>query len=386
MSVRVPVAPDVLGWALDRASDPGAVAAAFPKIYEWIAGDTQPTVKQLASFARRTGTPFGYLLLDRAPALELPVRDFREGYQGAAVREPSTDLLAVVHRSIRRQDWYRDYATDNGLGEVAAVGSADGVSAQKAAADMRATLRYEVADRKGSWSEQRRYLLRAFEGIGGLTVATSMVDNNTHRLLDPEEFRGFALVDPLAPLVFVNTRQTLNGQIFTLAHEFAHVWRGVSGVSLEVMRWEPQDTVERWCNSAASEFLVPHDDLRERFVPLRRLDLVDQLERLALTYRCGTLVVLHAVHHAGLREFDDFGSTYDTERERLKGLAEATDQGAGGQFLYNQPYRIGERLSRALIGDVLAGRTPLSEAVRLMSLNSLSNFDKYASYLNESGA
>lgn len=60
--------------------------------------------------------------------------------------------------------------------------------------------------------------MRAFEDLGGLTVATSMVENNTHRLLDPEEFRGFTLVDGLAPLVFVNTRQTLNGQLFTLAH------------------------------------------------------------------------------------------------------------------------------------------------------------------------
>lgn len=62
------------------------------------------------------------------------------------------------------------------------------------------------------------------DGLG--TVATSIVDNNTHRLLDPDEFRGFALVDDIAPLVFVNTQQTLIGQIFTLAHEYAQVWRG----------------------------------------------------------------------------------------------------------------------------------------------------------------
>ena len=50
-----------------------------------------------------------------------------------------------------------------------------------------------------------------------------MVDNNTRRPLDENEFRGFTLVDDIAPLVFVNSHQTLNGQIFTLAHEFAHV-------------------------------------------------------------------------------------------------------------------------------------------------------------------
>lgn len=386
MAVRVPVSPDVLGWALDRAHDPGAIMDAMPKVLAWIAGDSQPTVKQLASFASRTGTPFGYLLLQRPPDLELPVPDFREGFGGTAMGDPSPNLLAVVHQSIRRQDWYRDYAIDNALPEVDLVGSAEGMSPADAAADMRRMLGYEVAQRRGSWNDQRKYLLRAFEDLGGLTVATSMVENNTHRMLNPDEFRGFSLVDPLAPLVFVNTKQTLNGQIFTLAHEFAHVWRGVGGVSLEDMRWRPQNQVERWCNDVASEFLVPEADLRSRFTSVRNLSLIDQLERLAHTYRCGTLVVLQAISRTGLRQFDDYEATYDAEVERLKTLAADREDSGNGQFLYNQPYRIGERLSRALIDDALGGRTTLSEAVRLMSMKSLTNFDNYAHYLDRAGA
>lgn len=387
MTVRVEVSPDVLGWALDRARDPDAITRSMPNVLEWLSGDSQPTVKQLAKFAARTGTPFGYLLLQRPPNLTLPVPDFREGFGGSALGDPSPDLLAVVHQSIRRQDWYRDYAIENGLPEVEVVGSAEGMSPVEAAADMRAALGYEVAQRRGNWNDQRKYLLHAFEDLGGLTVATSMVENNTHRLLDPDEFRGFALVDRLAPLVFVNTRQTINGQIFTLAHEFAHIWRGVGGVSLEDLRWRPQSGVERWCNDVASEFLVPSIDLRARFANVANIALVDQLERLAQTYRCGTLVVLQAINRNELRDFEDYGATYDAEVARLKQLAADRGESDGsGQFLYNQPYRIGERLSRALIDDALGGRTSLSEAVRLMSLKSLTNFDKYANHLRQVGA
>lgn len=384
--VRVPVSPEVLGWALERAHDPEAITDAMPSVRAWLTGDVQPTIKQLASFAARTGTPFGYLLLQRPPALELPVPDFREGFGGAHLGEPSADLLAVVHQSIRRQDWYRDYAIDNELPEVEVVGSAEGKSPLETAAEMRRLLSYEVDQRRGNWNSQRKHLLRAFEDLGGLTVATSMVENNTHRLLDPGEFRGFSLVDRLAPLVFVNTKQTLNGQIFTLAHEFAHVWRGVGGVSLEDLRWRPQGHIERWCNDVASEFLVPAADLQSRYASVRNLDLVPQLERLARTYRCGTLVVLQALSRTRLRTFDDYQATYDAEVERLKAIAADRDEGGSGQFLYNQPYRIGERLSRALIDDALGGRTTLSEAVRLMSLKSLTNFDNYARYLNQAGA
>ena len=387
MPVRVPVAADVLEWALDRAPDPGAVTHAMPKVLEWMAGDSQPTVKQLTTFATRTGTPFGYLLLQRPPDLELPVPDFREGFDGEELGDPSADLLAVVHQSIRRQDWYRDYAIDNALPPVEQVGSGEDVSVVEVAADMRQALDYEVRQRRGSWSDQRKRLLRAFEDLGGLTVATSMVENNTHRMLDPEEFRGFSLVDPLAPLVFVNTRQTINGQIFTLAHEFAHVWRGVGGVSLEDLRWRPQSRIERWCNDVASEFLVPAEHLRERFVDVRHREHVEQLEVLARTYKCGTLVVLQALNRTRLRRFDDFEVAYDTEVARLRALSEDREDASGsGQFLYNQPYRIGERFSRAIIDDALGGRTTLAEAVRLTSLKSLTNFDNYAAYLSGASA
>lgn len=115
-----------------------------------------------------------------------------------------------------------------------------------------------------------------------------MVDNNTRRPLDEKEFRGFALVDDIAPLIFVNTHQTLNGQIFTLAHEFAHVWRGASGIGSEDPRTEGQSEIERWCNAVASEVLVPRDDLAPRHANVATAALTEALDTLAHDFHCGT--------------------------------------------------------------------------------------------------
>ncbi len=257
------------------------------------------------------------------------------------------------------------------------VGSARDLTPDRAAADMRQQLEFEVSDRRGTWNDVRKHLLRAFEGLGGLTVATSMVENNTHRLLDPDEFRGFCLVDEVAPLVFVNTNQTLNGQIFTLGHEFAHVWLGRSGISLEDPKWEPQGEIERWCNAVASEFLVPGSDIVTQASRVADRPLPEQLDALASRYRCGTLVVLQALRRHDLRRFRDFDVTYDQEVKRLRELADERTSG-GGDFYANQPFRIGERFSRAIVSDALSGRTPLSDAIRLTSLRSLSSFDAYA--------
>lgn len=379
-TLRVPVSPDVLQWLVDRSGkDPDEFVGKYSKWETWLAGDSGPTLNQAQQLAKTAGVPFGYLLLEHPPALELPVPDFREGFD-ADLREPSSDLLAVVHQSIRRQDWYRDYAEDNDLPEVNVVGAGEGKQPDEVAADMRRRLNFEVERRRGTWNDVRKHLLRAFEALGGLTVATSMVENNTHRPLNEKEFRGFSLVDRLGPLVFVNTHQTLNGQIFTLSHEFAHIWLGRSGISLEDPKWEPQGEVETWCNGVASEFLVPHDDLRQQYAKMRDLSLTQQLDGLASRYRCGTLVVLQALRRHNLRKFADFDAVYDDELTRLLELSKDKPSD-GGDHYANQPFRIGERFSRAIVSDALNGRTPLSDAIRLTSLKSLSSFDTYANKL-----
>lgn len=375
MTVRVDVAPSVLSWALAVT---GAEAEGLHrrfKIDKWLAAESRPTLKQLQDFAKAAGVPFGYLLLPQPPVWALPVPDFREGFDRTPT--PSANLVAVLGQSQRRQDWYRDYILVLGAEPLEFVGAAADLEPIEAAARIRSALDFEVFSRHGSWPDTRKSLLKAFEALGGLTVATSMVENNTRRLLDENEFRGFALVDDIAPLVFINTHQTLNGQIFTLAHEFAHVWRGASGIGNEDPRTDGQSAIERWCNAVASEVLVPQADLAARHTNVANAPLTEALDALAHDFRCGTLVVLQALHRTGVRQIDNYSGAYDAEVARLRNLSDA-GEGGGGDHYNNQPFRIGERLSRALIADALEGRTSIGEAMRLMSMKSLSTFDEYA--------
>ncbi len=83
-----------------------------------------------------------------------------------------------------------------------------------------------------------------------------------------------------------------------------------------------------------------------------------------------------ALHRTGVRRIDNYTNAYDAEVARLRRLS--AGEGGGGDHYNNQPFRIGERLSRALIADALEGRTTIDEAMRLMSVKSLSTFDEYA--------
>ena len=88
-----------------------------------------------------------------------------------------------------------------------------------------------------------RRLRNQFDAAGVLVCFNGVVGNNTRRKLDPKEFQGFALADEYAPLVFVNSADFKAAQIFTLAHELAHLFVAESGVStFQVLQPDSDDT------------------------------------------------------------------------------------------------------------------------------------------------
>jgi len=264
------------------------------------------------------------------------------------------------------------------------VGSALGKSVDEAATMITAALDYGMKPRAKlrTIDGARKYLIHWFEEVGGLVVVTSMVGNNSHRMLNLDEFRGFTLHSATAPLVFINGHDTKRGQVFSLLHEFAHVWRGESGVSaggepLSAERGE----IESWCDHVAAQIAVPANDLRMRYAPSG--DLTDELERLADFYKCSTLVVLIRLRDTGLQPLEGFDKLYAEELGRLLAFINERPESTGGTFYTNQPFRIGETLSRALIQDTHGGRTPMTEALSLMSFKSAPVFDKYAESLGQ---
>ena len=124
MSTRVPVNPDLLGWALERAGvSADALVGKFPKLREWLTGELAPTLKQLEAFASATHTAIGLLFLPQPPKEPLPIPDFRTLPQ-ARLSRPSADLLDTIYLCQQRQAWYRDHQRLYGVEPLAFVGSA----------------------------------------------------------------------------------------------------------------------------------------------------------------------------------------------------------------------------------------------------------------------
>ena len=376
--VRVAVKPSVLRWARERSGkDMEAFVRQFPKYREWEAGEVEPTYRQLKRFAKTTYTPFGVIVSGSPMADDLPIADFRT-VGGRQVLKPSPHLLDTVYLCQSRQDWYHEYALAEEHDPVELVGSATlEDSPVQVARDISSTLDFRVEDRRdvGNWSLAVRRFANRAEDQGVLVMISGVVGNDTSRKLDSGEFRGFALSDDLAPLVFVNGADAKAAQMFTLAHELAHIWLGNTGLSNVSLATKANHQTEKWCNQVAAELLVPLDTLREQH--RQDEELKGMLRRLAAYFKVSSLVVLRRLLDAGYLSHQEFQVAYDTELQKLS----AVKRRSGGNFYLTQTARVGRRFASDLVADTLRGRTRYTEAFHLLAIAKTTTFRNIASEL-----
>lgn len=258
--VKVPVKPETLQWAMDWVGLSKDILAKRikvkpEKVEAWLNGHDRPTHSQALRLARSLRLSLGALLLP-PPEVTLPLADFRRG--PARGRAPSPELLEAVYDALRKRDWWRERKKEI----LPFVGSGQGKSPHAVADAIRGTIPLKEIQKKAlSWSSFLKDFVEEVEKVGVLVCRRGYAAANTQRLYDPQEFSGFTVVDPIAPVIFINARDPISRQIFTLAHELAHVWVGEGGVDGLLEDTAP-DELEAFVDQAAAELLMP----REEFV------------------------------------------------------------------------------------------------------------------------
>ena len=205
-----------------------------------------------------------------------------------------------------------------------------------------------------------------------MVMVNSIVGSNTHRKLDVNEFRGFALSDDFAPLIFINGADSKSAQMFTLAHELAHISLGKSALSNADLFSRPSDSVEVWCNKVAAEFLVPLKSIRQEDVGDRPLEVVSNLTR---SYKVSSLVIIRRLRDAGYLDAKQFEAAYERELRRLKRLSK---KGGGGNFYRTMEARVGKRFAQDVVISALGGQTSFTDALHLLGVKKMETFDKIA--------
>lgn len=387
--IRAPVNPQMLSWARQRVGlERDDLVRRFKKLPEWEAGAMKPTLKQLESFARTVHVPVGYFFLDELPKEESPIPDFRT-VAGQPVTDPSPDLLEMIYACQERQSWYRDFALATQEPELDFIGSAHvSMRPEETAEAMRETLGLDLSTSKrlSDTDTLLRLLTKQAEDAGVLVMGSGIVASNTRRVLDTNEFRGFALADPLAPLIFINRTDSKTGQMFTLAHELAHLWLGASALSNvnseSKSEISDQRREESWCNKVAAELLVPITGLRERINESlqQHEELAETLSRLEKIFKVSKLVLLRRLFDASYLDREDFETAWEKELMRLN--ASKQPKNTGGDFRRTTLSRVGRKFAEALIINTLEGQTLYRDAFQMLGLSGAETFKNLARELD----
>lgn len=367
------ISHSVLRWARERRSVSEADVAkrlgtSAERIRSWETGasDDHPTLRQAQSIATALRIPLGYLYLSEPPSLTTQLPDLRTA-SGQPIRDPSPDFLDQLYDVQRKQEWYRGFREAQGSEPRTFVGKfAIDSDPAEVARDIRDVIGINDSMRAeaSSWEAFLTAFARKAEAAGVLVFRSGVVAGNTHRALSASEFKGFAIVDELAPVVFINSKDYKVSQTFTLAHELAHIWIGESGVSslnYRVVSDQQTNAVDRQCDKIAAEVLVPTAQFTGRWNQAR--DANENIRILARQYRVSRFVALRRARELGLLPVEEFENLYEDYRRDHH-----DPSGDGGNF-YNLFFaRNSTTLTFALLSASAAGQISRIDAARLLNV------------------
>lgn len=366
----------VLKWARERAEMPAEQLAKKigqkpDRLAQWEAGEGHPTFKQALRLASVTHVPFGYLFLPDPPAEEIPLPDLRT-VAGAPAQRFDSNTIDLINDVLFKHAWFVDRLIQQGHERLPFVGRnrlTD--SAVQIAEDIRNTLGLpDAAQQAVSWEGFVRALIDKAEGAGIWVMRTGIVGNDTHRPLSIRQFRGFAISHPVAPLVFINGRDALAAQIFTFAHEIAHIWLGSSGISnVQIGRrdYGTNRQTEIACNQIAAEVLVPQARFVEEWSDNRTA--AANYDVLARRFKVSRIVIARRALDLGKIAEDAYSVFYAEEQRRWDAEREKKREDAGGGNFYNtMPLRNGIRFTSAVVGSAISGETLLRDAGSLLNI------------------
>lgn len=362
--------PQILGWARKRAAlsvDQLAdkLKTRVERVISWEEGRDRPTFKQAEKIAKQVRIPFGYLFLPHPPKEELPIPDLR-AYGGLLRNRLSADFFDLIQDVQFQLGWYRDYRLEHGTEPLPFVGKFNlNHSIQTIAEDIRNTLGMNALERGRNWEDYLKLLFDRCEKEGIWVMRSGYVGSSTKRTLNVHEFRGFAICDDIAPLVFINGRDAQTAQAFTLAHELAHIWLGKSGISnIQLSDTEDRDSlhVEQICNAVAAETLVPEVVFLARWRDDQSLDA--NTLNLTQELRVSCVVIARRAFNLGKIGYEEYQSFYALEQKKWQ-----RDTGqSGGNYYATAPIKNGRYFTKAVLSSAMSGALLLRDAGGLLHM------------------
>ena len=371
----VSIAPEMLNWVIAHIQMNSLPKQIVEHLNAWISGQKEPTFNQIEKVSKATGIPLGYFFLKHPPKEDVSFVEYRT-VDSIHLENPSRNLIDIMHDMDQIQGWMHDYLFSTGSSTIKYVGALQKEQSYETFAQYARRLLELPIDwyKKSKNADDSFSIIRkAISNKGTIVMMSGIVGNNTHRPLSIDEFRAFSITDDYAPLIFINSNDSVNGKLFSLLHEFAHICIGEN--SLFNDRYSTGKKVkkaETLCNAVAAEILVPQKIfIQEWNAAIQQNEQEQAVNALARNFKCGVTVIARKAYDNGFIEYDLYSKIsklavqiYNDHRKRMKERGES-----GGDYYRTAASRIDQRFFRLLISSVYEGKTLYSDAFRLTNTN-----------------
>ncbi|MXI87000.1 ImmA/IrrE family metallo-endopeptidase [Sphaerochaeta halotolerans] len=364
-----PVSPAVVDWVISQLGTHTTPVDSLPLLKEWQAGVKTPTLSEIETVSKKTHIPLGYFFLQTPPKEEIKLMEFRT-IASTSSENPSRDLIDTIEDMEQIVDWTRDYLIADGSGVNPIVGKLK----HETNVGVIANYIRQVLGLSTNWFETKEpsfnYLRDRMSEAGIIVMMNGVVRNNTHRPLNIDEFRAFAIADTFAPLIFINATDSKSGRLFSLLHEFVHICLGVDDLFNDRHSTvKGVSKLEILCNAVAAEILVPTNlfySTWESFIS-RSSSTEETIHKVSHFFKCGNIVVARKALDTGKISH----VTYDNiVQNALKHYIEnRKSKDSGGNFYNTKGSRIDKRFLTFVVDSVSRGTTLYSEAFRLTDTN-----------------
>lgn len=256
---RMPITPEVLTWARERAGyklDDLAEKAKFRKIAEWESGKLGPTYRQLEDISKILEIPMAMFFFPKPPDLP-PIEETFRTLGSTQFNEIPPSVRLLLHKARAFQTGLSELNQGRNPAErhiVRDIRLNFNEPVESVAADVRDFLGVSL-DEQFAWKDDDA-ALKAWRSALYHVGVTVFKDT-----FGVDDFCGFSLYDTEFPIIYVNNSNIRTRQIFTLFHELAHLLHRTSGVDRHGSFKHDFTTdmahIERRCNALANAILVP---------------------------------------------------------------------------------------------------------------------------------
>lgn len=285
------------------------------KLKTWENGEKRPTIKQLRRLANYYKRPLALFYLSKKPEEDIPtLHDFRRIQILEEYKEP-VKLKLEIRRAIYRREIALELSKELNIKPTQfnhriSINDDPEAVGEKIRRILGIDIELQLKWRN-SYEAFDRWRI-AVENAGVLVFQAAR--------LDIAEMRGFNVSKFPLPIIGINSKDTINGKIFTVFHEISHIMLKESSICDMREGYKRRVADERkeiFCNHIAGATLIPKQTLlNEPIVKKNKpksLWTNNQLEEISNRYKTSKEVVLRRLLILG-RTTNEF---YQEKREEF---------------------------------------------------------------------